>query len=143
MSRRLTWHDLPQRHKNVLNAKEVTAPRASEAEELFLFHVKMAALPLPVREHRFSQTGRKWRFDFAWLERKLAVEIEGLTHATVDQQGKKRLGRHQTIKGFTGDCEKYNQAALEGWMVLHFTPRHVKNGYAMITLKNALLGPSQ
>ncbi len=133
MSKRFTWDDLPKQHRIKLG-KVIKAPQASEAEELFLLQVKTAKLIMPVREHRFSETGRKWRFDFAWPAIKLAVEIEGLTHATVDEEGRKRLGRHQTIAGYTADCEKYNQAVIEGWRVLHFTPKHVKSGFALNTM---------
>ena len=53
-----------------------------------------------VREHRFHQE-RKWRFDFSIPDMRLAIEIEG-------------RGRHQTIAGFRGDCEKYNTALEYG-----------------------------
>lgn len=137
MARRFTWADLPKSQRVKLG-KTIKAPKASEAEELFFLHVKTAGLALPIREHRFSETGRKWRFDFAWPTIKLAVEIEGLTHASVGPDGQKRLGRHQTIAGYTQDCEKYNQAMLEGWRILHFTPKHVKSGYALDLISQAL-----
>src|SRR5678815_1231604 len=62
--------------------------------------------PRPQREYRFHDA-RKWRFDFAWPEIKLAVEIEG-------------QGRHQTFIGFRRDCDKYNEALALGWRVLRF-----------------------
>lgn len=68
-----------------------------------------------VREHRFHDK-KLWRFDFANLELKLAIEIEGLCAA-----GQK--SRHTTIKGYQNDCEKYNAAALLGWTVLRYTYR--------------------
>ena len=138
MAKRFTWADLSKTHRMKLG-KDIKAPKASEAEELFYLHVKTAGLALPVREHRFSETGRKWRFDFAWPAIKLAVEIEGLTHARVGPDGQKHLGRHQTIAGYTEDCVKYNQAVLEGWRILHFTPKHVKSGYALDLITKALI----
>lgn len=59
-----------------------------------------------VREYRFHPT-RRWRFDVAFPSAKVAVEIEG-------------RGRHQTVTGYRGDCEKYNTATLAGWRVLRF-----------------------
>lgn len=59
-------------------------------------------------EHRFHPT-RKWRFDFAHLDSRVAVEIEG---------GHWVSGRHTRGSGFEKDCEKYLQAALRGWVVL-------------------------
>lgn len=84
--------------------------------------------PLPKREHVFHAT-RKWRFDFAWPNRKIAVEIEGIT-----AEG----GRHQRREGFEADCEKYNAAMLDGWMVLRFTPRMVRRLVAFETTLKAM-----
>jgi hypothetical protein len=60
----------------------------------------------PAREYKFHPD-RRWRFDFAWPDLKLAVEIEG-------------QGRHQTFIGFRRDCDKYNAALALGWRVLRF-----------------------
>lgn len=49
---------------------------ASDLEQLFAFQVKAAGLPEPEREYRAIK-GRKFRFDFAWVERKLLVEVNG------------------------------------------------------------------
>ena len=66
-----------------------------------------------IEEHKFHET-RKWRFDFAWPDQKLAVEVEG---------GAFSGGRHTRGIGFVKDCEKYNAAVLAGWRVLRFVPR--------------------
>ena len=34
------------------------------------------SLPPPVAEHRFHET-RRWRFDFAWPDHRVALEIAG------------------------------------------------------------------
>ena len=74
------------------------------------------------REYRFHPT-RRWRFDFAWPDRKIAVEVEG-----VIWQGS---GRHQRAAGYSADCEKYNGALLLGWDVLRVTQKHVADGTAL------------
>ena len=84
------------------------------------------------REHRFD-TVRKWRLDFAWPPLKLAVECEG---------GVMAGGRHTSAQGFTGDCEKYNAAAIAGWTVLRFTADQIRSGYALKTIRKALLKSS-
>ena len=61
-----------------------------------------------VMEHRFAAPSRQWRLDFAWPDRKVAIEIEG---------GVWSRGRHVRPKGFIDDCEKYNAATLNGWRV--------------------------
>lgn len=69
-------------------------------------------LPAPVAEHRFHAT-RRWRFDYAWPDHKLALEVEG---------GAWTGGRHTRGAGFVKDIEKYNAATLAGWRVLRTTP---------------------
>ena len=64
-------------------------------------------IPEPTLEYRFAPP-RRWRFDFAWPDQRVAVEIEGLTHGG---------GRHQRVEGFLADCEKYEAALMEGWRV--------------------------
>jgi hypothetical protein len=59
---------------------------------------------------------RKWRFDIAILDNKIAIEFEG----GVFGGGK---SRHTTGKGFTEDAEKYREAAKLGWVVLRYTSK--------------------
>lgn len=66
-----------------------------------------------VSEYRFHPT-RRWRFDFAIPDKKIALEIEG----GIWTEGK---SRHFTGTGYTGDCEKYNLATVVGWHVFRFT----------------------
>lgn len=60
-----------------------------------------------------------------------AVEVEGVTHYGKNRDGSMKLGRHQTGKGITEDCEKYNEALLLGWAVLRVTQEHVRLGKAL------------
>lgn len=66
----------------------------------------------PVKEYQFHPT-RKWRFDYAFVNEKIALEVEGGVHTG---------GRHIRPKGFLGDMEKYNTAATLGWRLLRTTP---------------------
>ena len=68
-----------------------------------------------VSEHQFL-SDRKFRFDIAMPEKKIAIEYEGLENK---QQGKK--SRHTTNVGYSNDCLKYNLAIVNGWKVLRFT----------------------
>lgn len=64
--------------------------------------------PVPHFEYRHDPN-RMWRFDVAWPEHKVALEIEGnVWHKS----------RHTTGKGFLQDCDKYNTATAKGWLVL-------------------------
>jgi len=79
-----------------------------------------------VTEHQFVKS-RKFRFDIAILSLRTAIEFEGLV-AT----GKK--GGHQTKKGYTSNCTKYNMASLEGWTLLRYTALNYKDFDNDITL---------
>ncbi len=48
----------------------------SALEDLLERHIKRTGLPKPAREYRFHRE-RRWRFDFAWPDYKVAVEVEG------------------------------------------------------------------
>ena len=102
----------------------------SEVETLLATHIKWAGLPVPRREFRFHPI-RRWRADFAWPDRKLLVEVEG---------GVWSQGRHVRGRGFQGDCQKYNAAAMGGWMVLRFTPDMVLDGSAIADILCVLRG---
>ena len=106
-----------------------SAPKpVSALEEKLLFQIRAIKLPEPVREFRFHDT-RRWRADFAWPERRLLVEVEG---------GHWANGRHTRGSGFEADCEKYSEAALDGWTVLRFTGTHIKDGRALQMIERAL-----
>jgi len=71
-------------------------------------------LPLPQPEYNFSPT-RGWRFDYAWIDRKIAVEVEG----GIWRRGG---GAHSHPQNIERDIEKYNAAAVLGWRVLRVVP---------------------
>lgn len=96
----------------------------SHLEELLAIQIHAANLPEPEREYQFCK-GRRWRFDFAWPEHRIAAEVEG---------GIWTGGRHTRGSGFEKDCEKYNTAALLGWTVLRFTGGMVDHAVAVQTL---------
>lgn len=79
---------------------------------LFRALLKREKLPMPEAEYRFAAP-RRWRFDYAWPDHRIALEVEG---------GVWTGGRHTRGKGFLGDMEKYNRAAVDGWRVLRTTP---------------------
>ncbi len=84
---------------------------ASNLETRFLLFWKgISGQPLQP-EVRFHAT-RRWRFDFAHAESRVAIEIEG---------GVWSGGRHNRGAGYVGDCEKYMEATLEGWTVFRLT----------------------
>jgi very-short-patch-repair endonuclease len=77
---------------------------------------------------------RKWRFDFAWPDIKLAVEVEGGT--------KSGRSRHSRGAGFEGDTDKYNTATKMGWTLFRFTSDAVMSGKAMLFVEDFFKGRS-
>lgn len=76
---------------------------------------KGPSITILIREYKFHPT-RKWRFDFAHVATKTAIEIEGGTWSG---------GRHTRGSGYSKDCEKYNEAAKLGWCVLRYTAEKI------------------
>ena len=111
----------PKRQKTQLE-KERDKARRERRENQFLFIWNALNGPTLAREHRFA-VNRKWRFDFAHLETRVAIEVEGGTWS-------KKKNRHTTGKGYADDREKYNSAQELGWKVFSLTSD-------MITAKQA------
>lgn len=57
-------------------------------------------------------TDRKFKFDYAIEEIKLAIEYEGI---------KSKKSRHTTLKGYSTDSTKYNRANIDKWTLLRYT----------------------
>ena len=102
--------------------------RRSTLEDALVFQLRALGLPPPVREHRFHAT-RKWRFDLAYPEIKLAVECEG---------GLWIRGRHNRPMGYQADLEKYNAATELGWRVLRYSDRDIKSGRAVTEIERLI-----
>jgi len=97
--------------KNVIVPKEFRKyTRTPEERFIIAWKKKYPNLPEPKREFVFHEE-RNWRFDFAWPEKKLAVEIQGGGFI----QGRHNRGFHQAK-----DFEKQREAARMGWVVLPF-----------------------
>ena len=107
--------------------------RESPLERMLARQIEDAGLPPPVREYRFAPP-RRWRFDFAWPDRMLAVECEGGVYSR---------GRHVRPDGFKRDAEKYNAAALAGWMVLRFTAQNIETQGAIAVIRSMIGTASQ
>ena len=95
----------------------------------------MLGLPEPTREHRFAPP-RLWRFDVAWPEHRLAVEVHG---------GEFTGGRHVRGRGMMADAEKQRAAVLLGWRVLVFTGEDLRENmhWAVEQIKAALTGDDE
>jgi hypothetical protein len=70
-------------------------------------------LPLPVAEWKFHPT-RKWRWDWAWVDAKVALEQQG---------GLWSFGRHSRPEGQLSDFEKFSEGAALGWRLILVQPK--------------------
>lgn len=123
---------------------------------LFRMQAKQAGLPPWVEEYRFGaaivgwdidrakgeinrkQTGLRlslrragladWRFDVAWPELKIAVELDGAVG----------FGRHTRREGFIADAHKRNIAHAHGWRVFTFAGPALKDGSGVALLRQVL-----
>ena len=94
----------------------------TDKAQLFLYAwnvISRGKYPAPVDEYRFALP-RRWRFDFAWVSQKIAVEVEG--NAWHVRGG----GKHMQ----DSDLQKYNIATAQGWRVFRFSPKMLKDNPA-------------
>lgn len=71
-------------------------------------------IPAPVYEHAFAAPMRKWRFDLAWPDHRVALEVDG---------GIWVRGGHNRGAQMKKDWEKRNTAAAMGWRLLYCEPK--------------------
>ena len=124
----VVWNKPNVARRNHANVKNLSR-RLSPGEEWFALQCRSLLKIQPVREYQFAPD-RRWRFDFAWPESRVAVEIEGGTWIG----GAHNRGRH-----FSEDCEKYSVAAALGWRVIRATTDQVRSmqafGWAKLALR--------
>lgn len=104
-----------RRAAEVMEVIEMSQDKA----ELFAQYWNMLVhhIPAPESEYNFDkQLGRKHRFDFAFPNKLIAVEIDG------NAWNVKGGGRHIQ----DADLEKYNIAASLGWRIFRFSPSMLK-----------------
>lgn len=98
--------------KIVTSCNRLPIKKNTMTSHIFIQLLKNLKLPLPIQEYKFHPK-RKWRMDYAWLEQKIALEVEG---------GVWSQGRHTRGSGFIKDMEKYNEAAVMGFRIIRCVP---------------------
>jgi acetyl esterase/lipase len=87
-------------------------------------------LPAPVEEFAFAKAeGRKWRFDYAWPDHKIALEVHG---------GAWVNGGHNRGSGFLRDMVKFRRAGCLGWKVISYTPQELMRIQTIADVKEAI-----
>ncbi len=85
-------------------------------------------LPIPEPEYRFMPP-RRWRFDWAWPDAQLAVEVQGGLFCN---------GGHVRGGHLKKEYEKLNEACVLGWRILFVLPEQVQSGEVFGLVARAL-----
>lgn len=120
---------IAKRAQERLSAPHI-APRVSPLEAELAGHLNVMQLA-PVQQHRFHDE-RRWRFDFAFPDVMVAVELDGGIFAA---ENGTTAGRHARGMGRCKDFEKRNAAAELGWLVLCYGPPQVRSGEAAVQIE--------
>jgi hypothetical protein len=99
-----------------------------QGQQRFLAACRAHDLPLPITEFVFHPT-RRWRFDYCFVDQRLAVEVQG---------GLFVAGRHSRGAALLGEHEKLNAAAVLGYRVLYVVPKALGSPAFMRALREAL-----
>lgn len=110
----------------------------STLETAFAYQAKVVGLPAYEQQYRLAAITvglgagvrkrlkdaglQDWRFDFAWPDRKLLVELNGGTFIN---------GRHNRGSALKSEYKKWNHAQSEGFNVLIFDSGMVTSGEAV------------
>ena len=93
---------------------------------------RATGIPEPCPEYSFDDRLDEpdYRFDFAWPEERLLLEIHGALWQRA-RDGVGYLGAHNTGPGRPRDMRKHLEATRRGWWVVEFEPADVFNGTAI------------
>ena len=101
----------------------------SDLEDKLEFQLKSAKITGFTREYKFHPK-RRWRLDFAWVDQKIGVEVEG--GIWLPRSG------HNTGVGISRDVEKGNALTLLGWKLIRVTGKMIKSGEALNIIESIL-----
>lgn len=67
----------------------------------------------PFTQQYIFHPQRQWRFDFAFLAHKVAIEVQGYGPL------------HTSLNGMMNDHEKHNEALLHGWLIIYLMNKDI------------------
>lgn len=109
--------------------------KAKETLETWLIYGNLGTW---IAEFRFHPT-RRWRFDWANVEAKVAVEYDGLTGATAfNRKGDESSVGHVSVSGVMRDAAKINEAQLLGWICIRVNAKTIGTGEAFAWIEQAV-----
>lgn len=130
-----------------LKRERLAAERRSLHDAFLLWARGMCAaglLPMPREEWQFHPA-RKWRYDWAYIGvngRTVAIDLDGAIHgrrnAQTGEWEANARGGHTSGTGYENQCEKDNEAAIAGILVLRLTAKMLKSGVGYTYVERAL-----
>ena len=102
--------------------------KTTTTQLVFPAYCRTARIPLPEAEHRFHPE-RRWRFDWAWPEHKVALEVQG---------GVWTGGAHVRGARLLKEWEKLNALACLGYRILYCQPKDLLKLETIAAIKLAL-----
>lgn len=108
-------------------AAELAGAARRAHEDRLALHLRANNVP-HIREHKLP--GRQFRWDFAFPDHKLMVEVHGGIWRT--------KGAHNTGTAIMRDCEKAAFAAGHGWRTFAVTGEQISAGQALAWIKTAI-----
>ena len=94
----------------------------------FLAALRSAEIPSPVAEFKFHPI-RRWRFDYAWLDQRVYLEINGGIFVG---------GRHSRGASLLKEWEKIAAATAMGYRPLFCQPRDICSAKTLDAIRDAL-----
>lgn len=128
---RVALKHLPPEQRERARAERKRQAEALRAE--FARWCQAHGIPAPTPEHQFAPP-RRWRMDWAWLEQRVYLEMQG---------GIWTNGGHNRGSGYVRDMEKFNAAAVAGWRLLLVVPEDLFTEATAQLIRNALGVQSQ
>lgn len=104
-------------NREIISKNRIKVPR-KEAPQLKEMKQNLRFLGYEFEEEHRVHHSRLFRFDIAFPDFRIGIEYEGLVS---------EKNFHTSIAGYTSNTEKYNLAAVNGWMVLRYTCKNYKN----------------
>lgn len=96
----------------LIEEREGAGLSQSVLETKFLRLLKRARLPIPVQQFEVFLAGRRAFLDFAYVDQRLAIEVDGYRY-------------HSGIRSYQRDRDRNNALTNLGWRILRFTWKDV------------------
>jgi very-short-patch-repair endonuclease len=109
--------DNRHRRQLLLALDDIIGGTRTELEGIFLDSARRDRLPIPVRNYPLRIGARRVWLDLCYPELRIAIEIDGKAY-------------HVLAEDWEDDLDRQNDLILDGWLVLRFTARALRDDAA-------------